>query len=67
VIDNEERIETTWLLTSSTSERENWESTMINKDLFRHLRSSQADVEKVRLSRGIKSLRTITDAELPGK
>jgi len=51
----EELIDTTWLLTRSTAVQEDWESTMIGKDLFRRVRASAEEVHKAKALRGIRS------------
>jgi len=52
-IDGEDVIDTTWLLVRSTSIQEDWESTMINKDIFRRTKASDEDVRRVMLQKGM--------------
>jgi avidin family protein len=65
IIDQEQQIDTTWLLVRSTSVAEDWEATMVSKDLFRRVKSSPAAVQRAMKLRGVKEIRTISDEELP--
>lgn len=51
----EELIDTTWLLTRSTAVQEDWEATVIGKDLFRRTKASPDDVQRVKTLRGIRA------------
>jgi hypothetical protein len=53
-IDDEDVIDTTWLLTRSTAVRDDWESTMLGKDLFRRVKASDEEVRKAKMIRGVK-------------
>jgi Avidin family len=54
--DGDPLIETMWLLSSSTTEGSEWESTMIGHDTFRRVEASKGAVRKARLARGIKDV-----------
>ncbi len=56
VIDGKEEIDTTWLLTRSTKIRDDWESTMLGKDLFRRVKATDEEVRRARLARGISAI-----------
>jgi hypothetical protein len=64
-INGDDQIDTTWLLTRSTSVAEDWEATMVSKDLFRRARASEADVRRAMQLKGVKTVRTITEDEYP--
>jgi hypothetical protein len=50
----EQLIDTTWLLTRSTAVQEEWESTMIGKDVFRRTKATAEEVERARTLRGVR-------------
>jgi hypothetical protein len=45
-VDNQEEIVAFWLLTSETQEQDDWEATLVGKDVF--TRTKPADVDKAR-------------------
>lgn len=53
----EELIDTTWLLTRSTKVQEDWESTLLGKDLFRRMKATDEEVRKAMQLRGIGTRR----------
>ena len=53
----EDLIDTTWLLTRSTAVQEDWESTMIGKDIFRRTKASEEQVKEAMQLRGIGTRR----------
>jgi hypothetical protein len=53
VIDDEEVIDSMWLLVRSTAVRDSWESTMIGKDIFRRVKASDDEVRKAMIQRGL--------------
>lgn len=63
-VDGDEQIATTWLLTRSTTVAEDWEATMVSKDLFKRAKWSDADVRRAMQVRGVKNVRAIGDDEL---
>jgi Avidin family len=65
MIDGDQQIDTTWLLARSTRVAEDWESTMVSKDLFRRMKATQAQVRHAMQRRGVRQVRTIGDNELP--
>jgi hypothetical protein len=64
-VDGQDQIDTTWLLVRSTVDAEDWEATMISKDLFKRVKSTEDEVRRAMRIRGIKQIRTIADNELP--
>lgn len=53
VINGEDIIVTTWLLTGETNPGDNWASTLVNKDTFTRTRPTEEAI-KINLDRGIK-------------
>lgn len=64
-VQGEEQIDTTWLLVRSTRVAEDWEATMVSKDLFRRARASDSEVKRAMQLRGVKNVRTIREDEFP--
>jgi hypothetical protein len=47
-VDNQEEIVAFWLLTSETQEQDDWEATLVGKDVFTRRMPAPADVDKAR-------------------
>jgi hypothetical protein len=53
-VDGAEQIDTTWLLTSSTKIQDDWESTLVGKDLFKRTMASEQEVRRALARRRLR-------------
>jgi len=64
IVNGEEQIDATWLLTRSTKVAEDWEATMVSKDLFKRAKASDAELRKAMQVRGVESVRSLAPEEI---